>query len=243
MRFRDETVVAVMHGVAGTMTTLDTPRLYDARRDVHYVKPLLRGWVHALSFVAAVVIGTLLVAGAHHDLQATVASVYAASVVGLFGASALYHRGRWTPATAARLQRLDHAMIVTLIAGTATPPMAVCLTGPLRIIALSGLWSLAASAIAIRFAWMSAPEKLVGSIYIGLGWIAGAVVPAVWVDKGVAPGVLLTVGGLLYTVGAIGYHRRWPDPRPSVFGYHEVFHAYVTAAAACQYVAIACFVL
>ncbi|HKC27194.1 MAG TPA: hemolysin III family protein [Jatrophihabitans sp.] len=225
------------------MTALDTPRLYDARRDIHYVKPLLRGWGHALSFVAAAVIGTLVVACADHKMQTAVASVYAASVVGLFGASALYHRGRWVPAAAARLQRLDHAMIVTLIAGTATPPMAVCLTGALRITALVGLWSLAASAIGIRIAWMSAPEKLVGSIYIGLGWLAGSVIPAVWIDKGVAAAVLLIAGGLLYTVGAIGYHRRSPDPLPSVFGYHEVFHAYVTAAAACQYVAIACFVL
>ncbi|MDT4924863.1 MAG: hemolysin, partial [Pseudonocardiales bacterium] len=213
------------------MTVLQTPRLYDARRDVHYVRPLLRGWGHALSFVAAVVVGALLIAHARDGMQAVVASVYAGSVGGLFGASALYHRGRWMPAVAARLQRLDHAMIVTLIAGTATPPMALCLTGPLRMTALISLWSLAATAIAIRFAWMSAPEKLVGSIYIGLGWIAGAVIPAVWCRRGVVAAVLLIAGGLLYTIGAVGYHRRSPDPHPSVFGYHEVFHAYVMAAA------------
>jgi hemolysin III len=225
------------------MTALEIPRLYDARRDVHYEKPLLRGWAHTVSFVVAVVVGTLFVAGAHGGMQAVVASVYAASVVGLFGASALYHRGRWTPAAAARLQRLDHAMIVTLIAGTATPPMALCLSGPLRLTALISLWSLAATAIVIRFAWMSAPEKLVGSIYIGLGWFAGAAVPAVWIRTGVAAAVLMIAGGLLYTLGAVGYHRRSPDPHPSVFGYHEVFHTYVTAAAACQYVAIACFIM
>jgi hemolysin III len=225
------------------MTALEIPRLYDARRGVHYEKPVLRGWAHAFSFVAAVVIGTLLILDARDGMQAVVASVYAASVVGLFGASALYHRGRWVPAVAARLQRLDHTMIVTLIAGTATPPMALCLTGPLRITGLVSLWSLTAAAVAIRLAWMSAPEKLVGSIYLGLGWLSGLAIPGVWVRDGVAPAALLIAGGLLYTLGAIGYHRRSPDPYPSVFGYHEVFHAYVTAAAACQYVAIGCFIL
>lgn len=225
------------------MTALQVARLYDARRDVHYVKPLLRGWAHALSFLAALVIGTLLILDARAARHTVVASVYAASVVGMFGASALYHRGRWRPAVAARLQRLDHAMIVTLIAGTATPPMALCLTGPVRATALISMWSLAAAAIVIRLAWMSAPEKLVGSIYLGLGWIAGVAVPAVWARAGVAVAVLLLAGGLLYTVGVLGYHRRSPDPHPSVFGYHEVFHTYVIAAAACQYIAIACFVL
>jgi hemolysin III len=225
------------------MTSLDVLRLYDARRGVHYTKPLLRGWVHAGAFVAASVIGGLLIAFTHEEVRTAVAAVYAASVCGLFGASALYHRGRWRPNTAALLQRLDHTMIITLIAGTATPLFVACLAGPLQICALVSLWFLAASAITIRFTWMSAPEKLVGAIYLGLGWLAGAVIPAVWINRGVAAAVLLMVGGILYTVGAIGYHRRAPDPRPSVFGYHEVFHAYVTAAAACQYIAIACFVL
>ena len=225
------------------MTALDVSRLYDARRGVHYAKPLLRGWVHAGAFVAASVIGGLVISFAHEEVRTAIAAVYAASVCGLFGASALYHRGRWTPAIATRLQRLDHTMIITLIAGTATPLIVVCLAGPVQIAALISLWFLAASAITIRFAWMAAPEKLVGAIYLGLGWLAAAVIPAVWIHRGVAAAVLLVVGGVLYTVGALSYHRRAPDPRPTVFGYHEVFHTYVTAAAACQYVAIACFVL
>jgi hemolysin III len=90
---------------------------------------------------------------------------------------------------------------------------------------------------------MDAPERLVGAIYVGLGWFAGSAVPAVWIYGGVAPAVLILCGGVLYTAGAVGYHRRRPDPLPGVFGYHEVFHTYVTLAAACQYVAIAGFLL
>jgi hemolysin III len=223
------------------MTAPQTARLYDARRDCYYDKPLLRGWVHAFSFVAAVIIGILLIVDAAAESRTLVASVYATSVAGLFGASAVYHRGRWTAQASKYLQRLDHTMIIVLIAGTATPPMALSLTGSLRVAALAALWSLAAGAVFVRLVYMAAPEKLVGSIYIGLGWVAGAALPAVWIRHGVGPALLLLAGGLLYTVGALCYHRRYPNPRPSVFGYHEVFHTYVSAAAACQYVAIGCF--
>ncbi len=225
------------------MTASGCTRLYDARRNEFYDKPLLRGWAHAVSFVAAVVIGTLLIADARADSRLIVAAVYALSVAGLFGASACYHRGRWTAAVSRRLERLDHTMIILLIAGTATPPMALCLAGSLRVAALGLLWLLATLAVLVRLVWIAAPEKLVGSIYLGLGWVAGAALPAVWVRNGVGPAVLLLAGGVLYTVGAVGYHRRFPDPRPSVFGYHEVFHTYVTMAAACQYIAIGCFLL
>ncbi|HZC71714.1 MAG TPA: hemolysin III family protein [Jatrophihabitans sp.] len=225
------------------MTAVDITQLYDARRDCYYDKPLLRGWVHAAAFVAAVLFGIALIADAASDSRSVVASVYAVSVVGLFGASTLYHRGSWTAPMSRRLQRLDHTMIIVLIAGTATPPMALSLTGSLRVAALALLWSLAAVAVLVRLMWMTAPEILAGSIYLGLGWIAGAAVPAVWIRHGVGPAVLLLAGGVLYMVGALGYHHRFPNPRPSVFGYHEVFHTYVTAAAACQYVAIGCFLL
>jgi hemolysin III len=105
------------------------------------------------------------------------------------------------------------------------------------------LWTLAVLAAVARLTRMTAPEPIVGAVYVGLGWISGLAVPAVWMYAGVAPAVLMIVGGLLYTVGAISYHNRRPDPYPAVFGYHEVFHVYVSLAAACQYVAIACFVL
>ncbi|MDT4893166.1 MAG: hemolysin [Pseudonocardiales bacterium] len=219
------------------------PRLYDARRCVEYDKPKLRGWLHLLSFECALVLGTIIIVTAHGAAETADAAVYGGAVAGLFGVSALYHRGQWTQRTSARLQRIDHLMIVLLIAGSATPPMAVCLPGVWRLSGLIALWSLAAAAVALRLARMNAPERLVGSVYVGLGVAASTAIPAVWVHSGVAPALLLLAGGVLYVVGAVGYHRRSPDPRPSVFGYHEVFHSYVTLAAACHYIAIACFLL
>jgi hemolysin III len=216
-----------------------TGEFYDARRGVYYAKPAWRGWLHLLWFQASLVAGPLLVARAHGGTQITALTVYAVSVSGLFGISALYHRGNWTEAGRRRLQRLDHAMIFFLIAGTATP--AFLLTGPgtFGLAALIAMWTLTLAAAVIHLAWMNAPELLVGATFVGLGWTAGLALPGVWIQAGVIPGILMLAGGLLYTTGALCYRRRRPDPAPSVFGYHEVFHAYVCAAAACQYVAIA----
>jgi hemolysin III len=220
-----------------------TAQLYDVSRGVAYDKPIWRGWMHLVAFECALVLGTILVLTAHGAWQTADAAVYGGVVAGLFGVSALYHRGRWSPAASARLQRADHVMIVLLIAGSATVPMQVCLPGAWKVVGLVTLWSLALFAIVLRSVRMDAPERLVGAIYIGLGWVAGTAIPAVWIHSGVAPALLLLFGGLLYTAGAVSYHRRRPDPLPAVFGYHEVFHSYVTLAAACHYVAIAVFLL
>jgi hemolysin III len=104
------------------------------------------------------------------------------------------------------------------------------------------LWALTLTAAAVHLVWMSAPEVVVGAVFVGLGWVAALALPGVWIHAGVAPAVLVLAGGLLYMAGAISYHRRRPDPYPSVFGYHEVFHAYVCAAATCQFVAISLFI-
>ncbi len=230
------------------MTAVDAPaagaaRLYDARRGVLYVKPRFRGWAHLVCFEASLVLGTVLIATAQGAAQTAVAAVYAGSVAGMFGASSLYHRGNWGPVAAAWLQRLDHLMIFLVIAGTATPPLATCLPARWALPALVALWALTLAAAAVRLVRMRAPEWLAGGVFIGLGCAAGAALPAVWLAAGVAPAALLLAGGLLYTAGALGYHCRRPDPRPAVFGYHEVFHLLVCVAAACQYVAIACFLL
>ena len=218
------------------------PLLYDARRGVYYVKPVLRGWLNLLCFGASLVFGPLLLASAHGAAQITAVAVYSASVSALFGISALYHRGTWTEAGRRRLQRLDHAMIFFLIAGTATPAFLLDTHGPFGRACLIAMWTLTLTAAAIHLTWMNAPELLVGATFVGLGWAAGLALPWVWIHAGVAPAALMLAGGLLYTAGALSYHLRWPDPYPSVFGYHEVFHAYVSAAAACQYVAIAWFI-
>ena len=216
--------------------------LYDARRGAYYTRPVLRGWLHLVWFAISVVIGTLLLARAHGATRITAAAIYAASVSALFGVSALYHRGNWTAAWRRRLQRLDHAMIFFLIAGTATPAFLLANPGPFGLVCLIVMWTLTLTAAAVHMAWMSAPEVVVGGTFVGLGWVAGLALPGVWIHAGAAPAVLMLAGGLLYTAGALSYHRRRPDPYPSVFGYHEIFHAYVCAAATCQFAAIALFI-
>ena len=211
--------------------------LYDACRDVYYAKPALRGWLHLLWFGASLVFGTLLLARAHGAAWFTATAVYAASVSSLFGISALYHRGNWTAAWSRRLQRLDHAMIFFLIAGTATPMFLLATRGAFGLACLIVMWALTLTAAAIHLAWMRAPEVVVGATFVGLGWVACLALPGVWIHAGAGPGALMLAGGMLYLVGAISYHRRRPDPYPAVFGYHEVFHAYVCAAATCQFIA------
>jgi hemolysin III len=215
---------------------------YDTRRGIHYTKPVLRGWLHLLWFEASLVLGTLLLARAHGVTRITAIAIYAVSVTAMFGISALYHRGNWTAAWSRRLQRLDHAMIFLLIAGTATPAFLLATRGVFGLVCLIVVWTLTLTAATIHMAWMNAPERLVGVTFLGLGWVAGLALPGVWVNAGPAAGTLMLAGGLLYTAGALSYHRRQPDPYPAVFGYHEVFHAYVCAAATCQFVAIALFI-
>jgi hemolysin III len=223
--------------------TSDVDYGYDARRDLVYRKPVWRGWLHLVSFEASLVVGTAMIIAAHGALRTAAAASYAATVSGLFGASALYHRGSWSPPLLRALQRLDHAMIFFLIAGTATPVFLLVVPRPAGLVMLTVMWTLTVIAMLTHLVWMSAPEVLVGGTYIGLGCLAGLALPYVWQRAGVAAFALMLAGGVLYIAGAVLYHRRWPDPSPSVFGFHEVFHALVSAAAAAQYVAIAVFVV
>jgi hemolysin III len=205
-------------------------------------KPLLRGWLHLIWFEVSLVLGTLVLARAHGGVRVTAMAVFSASVSAMLGVSALYHRGNWSTAWRGRLQRLDHAMIFVLIAGTATPAFLLATHGAVRMAGLIVIWTLTLTAAGIHLVRMNVPELLVGGTFVGLGWIAGLALPAVWLHSGAAAGALMLAGGLLYTAGALSYHRRWPNPRPAVFGYHEVFHVYVCAALACQYTAIAVFI-
>jgi hemolysin III len=234
------TAMDPLPAAASAPPAADAP--YDSRRGVYYVKPALRGWLHLVWFGASLVLGTLLVARAHGAVRVTALAIYAASVSALFGISALYHRGTWTAAWSRRLQRLDHAMIFLLIAGTATPAFLLATSGTFRLACVIMMWALTIAAAALRLAWMGAPELVAGSVFVGLGWVAVLALPGVWIHAGAAAGALMLSGGLVYTAGALCYHRRRPDPYPAVFGYHEVFHACVCAAAGCQYAAIALFI-
>jgi len=212
---------------------------YDSRRGVQYTKPLLRGWLHLTWFAASLVAGTILVVTTHGVRQLVGVAIYAGCLSGLFGVSALYHRGNWSPVASGLLQRADHVMIFLLIAGTATPVFLLAVPGPYGAMYLVLLWSLTAVGIGTHLARMSAPEWFVGGAFIGLGTINALALPALWTEVGVAAAVLVLAGGLLYITGAVAYHRRRPDPFPTVFGYHEVFHAFVCVAATCHFVAIA----
>lgn len=217
--------------------------LYDSRRRLRYEKPAWRGWSHLVWFEASVVVGTLLVAAADGAVRVTAAATYAASVSGLFGVSALYHRGNWGPRGRSVVQRFDHLMIFVLIAGTATPVFLLAAPGTYGRVCLIVMWSLTGVATVFHLIWMAAPDWLVGGAYIGLGGIAGLALPQIWTHVGVGPALLVLIGGALYIAGALCYYHRWPDPSPKVFGYHEVFHACVCAAATCHYVVIAVIIL
>jgi|SRR5688500_2681412 len=208
------------------------------------VKPRLRGISHQWAFFVSLLTGAALVLAAPGE-QATVASaIYAASVAGLFGASALYHRVNWSSARArAWMRRLDHSMIFLLIAGTYTPFALLALEGTLATAILIAVWAGALAGIVFKLAWIGAPKWLVAGVYVVLGWVAVAAFPQLIERLGVTATVLVALGGVLYTVGAVIYALRRPDPVPAVFGYHEVFHALVIAAAALQYAAVAFFVL
>jgi hemolysin III len=219
--------------------TLDQPDwLVAARR-----RPRFRGVLHQYAFFASLVVGVLLVVGADGGTARLSALVFAASVAAMLGISALYHRVIWPPAPRRWIRRLDHAAIFLLIAGTYTPFGLVALDGGWRISVLAIAWSGALAAIVLKVAWIDAPRWVAALVAVCLGWVGVVALPEVHGSVGLTPLMLLAAGGLLYSCGAIIYALRRPDPAPSIFGYHELFHALVVAAAACQYVAVALFVL
>jgi hemolysin III len=140
------------------------------------------------------------------------------------------------------MRRLDHSMIFVVIAGTYTPFALIALRGALAGALLIAVWAGAAAGIVLTLAWIDAPEWLVALLYVLLGWVGAVALPTL-VALGAGPAALVAAGGVLYTVGAVVYVRKRPDPVPAVFGYHEIFHVLVIAAAALQYAAIAFFVL
>lgn len=207
------------------------------------VKPRLRGVIHQTAFSVSLVAGTLLIVAAHGARERISAAVFAGSVSAMLGASALYHRVTWGPRSRLWMRRIDHAGIYLLIAGTYTPVGLLVLTGAVRTAVLGIVWTGAAAAIVLKFCWVEAPKWLAAVIGIVLGWVGVVAMPQLTRHAGVAAAILLGAGGLAYTAGAIVYARRKPDPVPAVFGYHELFHALTVVAVACQYVAIAFYVV
>lgn len=210
---------------------------------VEEVKPRLRGVLHEWAFYLAIPLGVAVGMLADTALAKVAAAVYAGGVVCMFGASALYHRVTWSPPWRRWLRRADHAGIYAMIAASYTPFGLLVLSGEWRITVLAIVWTGAAVAIVTRMIWARPPRWLPVVLGGALGWVGVVVFPQLLTKTGVLASLLVLAGGLCYTLGALVYARRRPDPFPTVFGYHELFHALVVAAVAVQYTVVAAFVI
>ena len=215
--------------------TIDTPEIQEPVEDV---KPKLRGWLHAATvplLTAGIIVLICIAPGA--GVKAALA-IYLGCAVLLFANSATYHIGHWGEVTKSVLRRIDHANIYLFVAGTYTPLSVILLTGTSRIVILSLIWGLAAAGVLFRVLWLSAPRWLYSAMYVVMGWAAVWWLPSFWSSGGPAIVILIIVGGVIYSLGALVYSRKRPNPSPTWFGFHEVFHSCTVIAAACHWVAV-----
>jgi hemolysin III len=203
-------------------------------------RPRMRGWLHLFAFFGAIGAAAVLipVAAVHGPRAGIPVSIYCLTILGLFGVSALYHRRRWSPRGWQLMKRADHSMIFLFIAGTYTPFALLAVPEPTGWWLLGTVWTGAALGVALKMVWPHAPRWFGVPIYLALGWAAVFVLVDILSLVGVTVLVLLAVGGLLYSAGAIAYASKRPNPWPGTFGYHEVFHAMTIVAAACHYIAV-----
>lgn len=201
-------------------------------------KPRLRGWLHAGMVPATIAAGTVLTTHAAGAAGKATCAIFVGTAIMLFGCSAVYHLGHWGPVGAAVLRRLDHSNIALVIAGTYTP-LAVCgLQGSARTALLVTAWTGALAAIGVRVIWLNAPRWSYVPIYLALGWAALAFLPTFWRTAEPAVVWLLFAGGLAYTVGAVVYALKKPNPAPAWFGFHELFHVGTIAGFTCHLIAV-----
>jgi hemolysin III len=220
-----------------------TQTVTSADDDPSAERPLLRGALHGGAFLVSCVIGVIFVVAAPSD-RLVPALAFALSATFMLGTSTIYHRVRWRrTGTRLWMRRADHAGIFLLIAGTYTPIGLISLHGSWRVTILAIVWSGAAVAVLTKLCWVRAPKWLAAVVGVALGWAGVAALPEIVHHDGLAPVILLAAGGIAYTAGAVVYAFRRPDPFPKVFGYHELFHALTIGALACQYVAVAFFVV
>lgn len=206
------------------------------------VKPKLRGVFHEMGFYAALALAIPLVVTASPGRARISAIVFSTCVALCFGVSALYHRPTWSPNVRSWLARLDHAGVYLLIAGTYTPFGLLVLSPDWAIPVLAVVWAGVAAAITLKLCWPKVPKRVSAAIGVCLGWV-GVVAISQLLKLPSAGLALVLIGGVLYTLGAITYARKRPNPSPRILGYHEVFHLFTLAAASCQYAAIAFYVL
>ena len=217
------------------MRDVQDDRLHDL---VEAVKPRLRGVLHEAAFAVSLVTGTALIILAEGARATTAVSVYAVSVALLFGTSAAYHRGTWSPRASAVMERLDHSMIFVLIAGTYTPFSLLLLEGTTRWVVFGVVWGGALTGILVRNLLPLRGRWVFTGLYLALGWVALGVLPSLLRTGGPFVLGMLLLGGLFYSLGAVVYARQKPDPSPHWFGFHEVFHAFTLLAFAAHYIAV-----
>ena len=220
-------------------------RLEDLRDDLRELKPKLRGWLHLATAPLALAAGIVLIALSPDTTTRIGSAVFTASAVLLFGVSAIYHTGTWSPRVWAFLRRFDHSNVFLLIAGSYTPFSLLLLDGKAEVALLVTVWTGAVLGVLFRIFWTDAPRWLYTPIYIALGWAAIFFIPgffqgatALGVGVGVAVFVLILAGGALYTAGGVVYGFKRPNPSPRWFGFHEVFHSFTVLAFAAHYVGI-----
>jgi hemolysin III len=202
-------------------------------------RPRLRGLFHQYAFLASIAAGVTLVALAEGARARLACAIYAAALVAMFGASAIYHRVPWRSLRArAWARRIDHSMIFVFIAGTYTPFALLAFSGLLPAIVLACVWGGAVVGVALNLSWIDAPKWVTAPVYLLVGWVGVIAAPQIFTELSIASAVLVVTGGVLYTLGALAYATNWPDPFPATFGFHEVFHVLVVAAAVSQFVAV-----
>lgn len=232
---------APVHG--RTVTTVNASgRMSDLKDDVRgaiaEVKPKLRGWLHAVTAPLALVGGIVLIALSPNATTRIGSAVFATTALLLFGVSAIYHRGTWSPRVWTFLRRFDHANIFLLIAGSYTPFSLLLLEDPQRTVLLTTVWSGAILGVLFRVFWTDAPRWLYTPIYMALGWAAIFFFRDFAANAETSVIVLIVVGGLLYTLGGLVYGLKFPNPSPRWFGFHEVFHLLTIAAFAAHYIGV-----
>jgi hemolysin III len=201
--------------------------------------PRLRGLFHQYAFLASVAAGVTLVALAEGARARVACAIYAAALVAMFGASAIYHRAPWRSLRArAWARRIDHSMIFVFIAGSYTPFALLELTGVLPKILLACVWGGAVVGVALNVGWIDAPKWVTAPVYLLVGWVGVIAAPQLFAELSIVSVLLVVTGGVLYTLGGLAYATGWPDPFPATFGFHEVFHVLVVAAAVSQFVAV-----
>ncbi len=202
-------------------------------------KPKYRGVSHQIAFWASLALGTWLIADAHGDRARIALSIYSVCLASMFGVSAALHRCNWSPVALQRMRRLDRSTIFAAVAGTYTPIAILALHGLAQAATLYLSWLAVAVGIVLQWSWLRSPKWLAGVVYVTLGWAAVLILPELARSSGAGALGLLVAGGVLYTIGALVLAMRKPDPKPAIFGYHEVFHIFVIVAALCQWLAIA----